>query len=227
MSDTGVSPDDMVEVVVDSREPKNLLGDVAAHPLVANVDQRTLEHGDLRIGEDVLIERKTPSDLASSIVDNRLFEQVRGMAESDPEVVVVLLEGNLTDATDLRYSSLPAAAIHGAVASTLVRAGVPILSCGTREALVDVGIRLGQKAVEEHDTAFGQVEFDHDNSLPPTLSMFGAIPGVGPTTAEALYERYPSIADAVMADPEDFEAIDGIGPKTAATIATTLEANTQ
>ena len=223
---TDVDHDDMVQVIVDTREPNSVLGDVAAHPLVHNCEQEALPWGDLRIG-DVAIERKTPRDLASSIVDNRLFEQTRGLAEAEFSTAVVLLEGEFTEVSNLRYSTLPPTAIRGAVASVLIRAGVPTIACGDREGLIDLAVRLGQQSEREHETAFGQRQFDHDPSLPPTLAIYAAIPGIGHTRAEALYERYPSVADIVTASAADLQEIDGVGQKTAETIIATLQEGTE
>ena len=72
-----------VHVIVDSRE----------HKLMKALDQRKdniayeakqLDIADIVINQDVAIERKEGSDFISSIMDNRLFEQLLRLKDIEP-----------------------------------------------------------------------------------------------------------------------------------------------
>src|SRR4030067_1196716 len=72
----------LVLVLVDSREPQSIIDALSA---VYSVAVSQLAAGDVNVPTPnglLAIERKTPSDLLSSIGDGRLFDQARAMVES-------------------------------------------------------------------------------------------------------------------------------------------------
>jgi len=124
----------------------------------------------------------------------------------------VLLESELPADGD---EGVPAAAVRGSVASITARLGTPVIPCSDTARLVDLAVRLGRKHVEEPSTrglpAGPVTAFD----APTAKRMDGCIDGIGPNTADRLYEAYPSVVDLGAASPEELTAIDGIGPKRA------------
>lgn len=205
-----------VTVAVDDREPATLVDAVRSHPDVAAVEVGRLDAGDLVIG-DVGIERKTLPDYVNGLIGRSspdLFEQVERLAASF-EHAYLLLEAELpADGTE----GVPASAVRGSVASITARRDTPVVPCSDLERLVDLAVRLGRKHVEEPSQPAlpdGAVTVRDE---PTAKRIYGCIDGVGPETAERLYEAFPAVADLLDAPREELTAVEGIGPKRAAAI---------
>ncbi|HYW91623.1 MAG TPA: ERCC4 domain-containing protein [Gammaproteobacteria bacterium] len=82
-----------ITVVADDRErPGRLFAELAVRPEVRLRTER-LPAGDYRVDASFLVERKTLTDLAASIVSGRLFAQALRLARVDGLRPVLLLEG--------------------------------------------------------------------------------------------------------------------------------------
>ncbi|QLG61433.1 helix-hairpin-helix domain-containing protein [Halorarum salinum] len=202
-----------ITVAVDDREPAAVAEAVRAHPDVGAAEVSRLVAGDLVAGE-VGVERKTLRDYASALVGRSgpdLYDQVRRLSEAYAHPYV-LLEGELPADGD---EGVPAAAVRGSAASITARLGVPVVPCSDLERLVDVAVRLARKHVEEPSTPAPPRGSVTALDAPTPKRMYGCIDGVGPDTADQLYEAYPAVADLLAASPEELMAVDGVGPKRA------------
>ncbi|NEU55607.1 ERCC4 domain-containing protein [Halorussus sp. MSC15.2] len=228
-------------VALDDREPPGLRRAVEAHDDVDAVEVRRLPAADIavlgefstprdspdgperRVAGSVGIERKTVDDYVSSALGTTgtdLREQVEKMADAYDHAYV-LLEGDLSD-VGARRPGLSSAAVHGTMASFAARHDTPVIPCSDRERLVDVAIRLLRKHGEEaspRPLSGGTVT---GYAAPTTKRLFGVIEGVGPQTADALYERFPSVEALLAATPADLREVEGVGEKRAAAIFETL-----
>lgn len=209
-----------VVVAVDDREPSVVVDTVRAHADVERADVDRLAAGDLVVGE-VGIERKTLSDYVSALVGRSspdLYDQARRLGASYAHPYLLLEDQFPADGDE----GVPAAAVRGSAASITARLGVPVVPCSDLERLVDMAVRLGRKHVEAPSkpalpagavTALGE---------PTTKRMYGVVDGVGPETADRLYEAYPSVAEALGASPEELMTVEGVGPKRAESIYAAL-----
>ena len=77
-----------------------------------------LDVGDIIIG-DVIIERKTSTDLEASIIDGRFFNQIKNLKENCGNILI-LIEGN-------NYYRLSKNAIRGAILSAILDFNVKII----------------------------------------------------------------------------------------------------
>ena len=204
-----------LSVVVDDREPAGVRRAVEAHPDVASVEVRRLPAGDIAV-DGVGIERKTVEDYANSAIGatgTDLREQIEKMARAYDHAYV-LLEGDLSEVGD-RRPGLNAAAVHGTLASFLARHDAPVVPCSDRERLVDVAIRLIRKHREEPSARPLPTGAVTGRSEPVAKRMYGCIDGVGPRTADALHEAFPTVERLVAATREELLAVEGVGEKRA------------
>lgn len=207
-----------VAVVVDDREPSRVVDAVRAHDDVERVEVRRLDAGDVVVGE-VGIERKTLPDYVRTLVgrgDPDLYDQVRRLTEAYAHPYLLLEAEFPADADE----GVPAAAVRGSAASVTARLGAPVVPCSDLDRLVDVAVRLGRKHVEDPSASRGRLPSGSVTGLdaPTAKRMYGCIDGVGPGTAERLYEAYPTVEGLLAASTEDLLAIDGIGPSRAEAI---------
>lgn len=211
-----------VSVVVDDREPPSVVAAVRAHTDVAAVEVRRLAAADIAIGA-VGFERKTSADYLGSALGRTgsdLREQVRGMREAY-EYAYVLVEGDLRDVEAVR-PGVADASVRGSIASITARLGVPVLPCGDRERLVDMAVRIARKHTEDPSRRPLTPSAVSGRDEPTAKQMYGCIDGIGPGTAEALYEVFPTVESLVAATTEDLLAVDGVGEHRAEAIQAAL-----
>lgn len=218
----GSSVASSVSVIVDDREPRSVVETFRAHPEVADVTVRRLDAGDV-VAAGVGFERKTVGDYLGSAMGRRgsdLADQVRRMSESYDHAYV-LLEGTIAN-LEAHWPGVPVASIRGTLASITARTGVPVIPCGDRERLVDVAVRIARKHVEDPSPKPLGRSAVRSRDEPTSKRMYGCIEGIGPGTAEALYEQFPTVESLVAADEEELLAVDGVGPVRAAAILAAL-----
>jgi ERCC4-type nuclease len=186
-------------------------------------DGQVEEGDDGRVEGTVGIERKTVDDYASSALGTTgtdLREQVVKMTDAFDHAYI-LLEGDLSE-VGARRPGLNAEAVHGTMASYAARHDTPVVPCSDRRRLVDVAIRLLRKHTEEPGSRLLPGGTVTGHATPTTKRMFGCIEGVGPKTADALYEAFPSVETLLEATREELLSVDGVGEKRADAIFETL-----
>jgi len=93
MTTTNPSP---IRIVVDDREKRSGLIEILAATQAVSVSTDRLLCGDYEVGDNLLFERKTLTDLAASIKDGRIFRQGCRLAQSNKRGIIIL-EGTSRD----------------------------------------------------------------------------------------------------------------------------------
>jgi Fanconi anemia group M protein len=197
------------KIIVDQRERSSqLVGKLTE--LGAVLQFKTLKVGDYVISENVAIERKTFNDFAGSIVDRRLFEQIRAMKEaySSP---ILLLEGKGPTTRGLSEEAL-----RGALVSVILDFGIPILWVeDTKEAakfLMTIARR--EQGGTNRDVNL------KDRKRPKTPDeekeyVVASLPFVESATAKRLLLVFKTVEAIFSASEKELMEVEGIGPKKA------------
>ena len=191
-----------IPVVVDHRESRSGLPD-RLRELGLNVEVRELGVGDVVIGNQIVVERKTTGDLLSSLNSGRLFKQAyRLRACSRP---LLVLEGDPWELID----SDQATAARGALLTLLTGYRIPIAqTCSLAETAACL-VHLATQAERR--------ERRRNQSRPATsrereaLTILEALPEVGPARARALYRAFGSVAALAGTDVDTLARVPGIG----------------
>lgn len=221
------------QAVIDSREPDDIKNVVGQELKDKNFEVSIQEEaqGDFHYPhQDVVIERKTPSDLAQSIQDRRISEQAdRMIAEHDH--VYLIIEGdpfNLTH-TDLNHNS-----IRGQLISLAAKRGIKILPTNDKNGTAFTVRRLFQRYKDgDHKTNTEYLK-THDTGEVENvkLAMLTQINGLSKSKAENVLEKldgeFSSAYSAIAGGKthllrSNLEEIDGIGPKTSEKIVNALK----
>ncbi|MHA1792110.1 MAG: ERCC4 domain-containing protein [Promethearchaeota archaeon] len=116
-----INDEKTARVVMDNREPANIRKWLEEEGIA--VDVKRLDVGDYLIEPGVIIERKSGNDLTSSIMDNRLFEQVNRLFETGASPVLILEDfSSIFKNTGMRSSS-----IFGALVYLAWRFKIPVI----------------------------------------------------------------------------------------------------
>ena len=114
----------MLEIIIDQREPLELKQHCLFNLYTTHL--RNLELGDIILKTptlELIIERKTISDLASSIRDGRLREQKIRLIKNYPRKnIIYIIEGDITkNNSSMKFNKINKYTIYSSIINMLVR----------------------------------------------------------------------------------------------------------
>ena len=178
-----------------------------------------LPAGDYRIGDEILIERKTVPDLHGSLGRNRLWAQL-GRLRDAAAYPYLLVEG-----TDLDTGPRHPNAIRGALLA-VADSGIALLWSrdldDTALWIHRLALRHARRAAATSRPSATRRTFQPAPLADPRLGVLAAVPGISTETAKTLLDRFGSIEHLVAAGPDQWATVGGIGTVRAHALATTL-----
>ncbi|MCJ7648255.1 MAG: hypothetical protein MUP85_06555 [Candidatus Lokiarchaeota archaeon] len=140
----------MLNIIVDTRE-KKLMKILDQKKETINYKVEQLDVADIIISEEVAIERKEGSDFVSSIMDNRLFEQMMRLKETYSKPILILegLNDNVFENTGMKINS-----IYGALCKVSYVMGISVVP--TRN-LDDTVIAIERIAFREQSKGYDAI----------------------------------------------------------------------
>jgi DNA excision repair protein ERCC-4 len=201
------------QLVVDHSEGRSALLDAVRRSGMFEVRMAHLATGDYLIDDDVLIERKSVSDFAASLVDGRLFPQVARLAHSCYRSLL-LIEGHApTSIPDVHAHS-----IEAALASIAAMWRLPLLHSADSEQSVRLLRFLAEQAGGPHERVLRRFDRKPKRLASRRLLLLQGLPGVGPTLAHRLLVHFGCIERVFTADASALAEVRGVGAKKAARI---------
>ena len=207
----------MQRILVDHREKDSAIMRYALLAPEAKVEVTQLDVGDYADPDGKIhIERKSAEDFTASIIDRRLFTQVRLAAEREANLVF-LIEGD-----PFGVQRISPEAVAGAISYLAVVESIPVVMVSNpRESAMMI------KTLIRHATDGLGYEI---NLMPPKpktvidqrLFVFSSLPGVGEKTAQELLQHFGSVRSMMAATEADLQAVPGIGKKMAQKIMDVL-----
>jgi ERCC4-related helicase len=196
-----------IVIIVDSRE----LGAVTTRELVrlgAHVKSESLLVGDFVLSDRAIVERKEIEDLASSIIDGRLFEQAIGLKKYERPIIIV--EGE----NPMGSGRVRPEAILGAYASLLIDYGIPILWSpnSTYSAQLMLAIARREQVQEKRGPRI------MSGPKPPTIEVqqefiVASLPSIDRVRARNLLNALNTVERIFSASKEELKSVNGIGEK--------------
>jgi ERCC4-type nuclease len=175
---------------------------------------KRLTMGDFQVDGRLLFERKTLPDFALSVIDGRLFRQMARLAAS-PFKGVLILEGK---SRDLRQGEIHREALQGALISTSLVLGIPVLRALSPEETARLLVYAGRQVNRVAAGGLPRSGFRPKGKRKQQLYILQSLPGVGPSRAARLLERFGSVQNVLNAGLEDLTAVDGVGTNIARNI---------
>ncbi len=204
------------KIICDAREQA---GGVVKHlsQLGVQVETRTLEVADFILSDRIAIERKTGKDFVDSLVDGRLWEQLKNL-KTYPRPYLILEGEGLQG-----HRNIAPEAIMAALASTTVDFGIPVLQ--TRDSLETArflhAVAKREQGRENRALAIRPAPPRSDDDT--QLFILAGLPGVSGKRADALLAHFGSVSAVFMASEEALAQVPGIGTKVAADIRAILD----
>ncbi len=190
------SPEKSVHIIVDKREHKLIaLLDKKKDTITYETEQ--LDIADIIISDEVAIERKEGFDFVSSIMDNRLFEQLLRLKDTYPTPIIVLegLNDNVFNKVGMKISS-----IYGALAFVSYKLGVSVIPTRNLEDTAIVIERIAYREQVKNDMPLLSRKAPKGMTIEDRrIYIIEGLVDIGPKKAKLLIEKFKTPSSVVKA----------------------------
>lgn len=196
------------EITVDHRESSSSL----VKQLVLDgfkIKLAQLQVADYLIGSRILVERKTTQDFSKSIIDGRLFKEIKDLKETSPHPLLVIEGEDLYTASTLKPEAVRAACV-----SIMVDFNIPIIMTKNGQ---ETGRYFATIARREMEKLKGKkIPITRIEKTPQKLSdiqeyVVAGLPSIDTVRAKRLLGRLKTLEQVFTAEEEDLVDIEGIG----------------
>ncbi|MDD5417039.1 MAG: ERCC4 domain-containing protein [Candidatus Aenigmarchaeota archaeon] len=181
-----------------------------------DIEKKMLLYGDFMVSDRVCIERKTAQDFLSSIIDKRLFLQLKDMKENYDKPIL-LIEGN-----DL-YGRLHPNVVRGALAAIALDFKVPVI--WTRDVAETAGIIywIARREQFQENRTISYIEKKKASSIKEQQELIvHGLPGVSIIRARSLLKHFKTPEKIFNATEKELADAKNIGKVTAKKIKKVL-----
>jgi DNA excision repair protein ERCC-4 len=178
--------------------------------LGVDVQAARLPAGDYVVSDRLVVERKGATDLAASIKDRRLFEQLSRLADAYPSVVLIV-EGDPVHMQE--------AAWHGALGRALTLGASVLRTRDTYETAEWIArlYRLEGKPASR-PRGVPRLRRPTEDDLQTAEDVLRCLPGISTVGAGRLLAHFGSLERVFAARHEELLEVRGIGPVRARTL---------
>lgn len=188
-----------IKIIADNRE-KNSLVISQLISLNADVELKQLEVADYLVN-DIAVERKTFSDLQSSIINKRIFSQLENLKQYKNSLLIIEGESDLF---------IHENATRGFILSATMDYQIPIVFSKDSADTAKYLLVLAKRTINKESSLRQSITFK--SKLEQLQYILEGFPGIGPVTAKKLIKKFKSIKNILNA-PEP-ELIEILGKKT-------------
>lgn len=208
-----------VKIIVDHRESRSPVMRFLTQKDVM-VEPQQLDVGDYIVSSRIGIERKTVDDFLGSLIEGKLFVQMKNLRATYSRPLLLIEGEGLLTKRNMSHN-----AIFGSIAAIIVDFGIPIVTTQTPQETADFLSVMAQREQKEGDRAVAirGEKIGHTLSEQQQFLVEG-LPNVSAVLAQRLLQHFGSIRALANATEEDLCKIPGIGKLIAADILKILNA---
>lgn len=206
MKNQKVLKTDRIVIIADNREfASKVVKELARLDCI--VKPKQLEVGDYILSERVCAERKTSADFLGSIIDQRIFKQLRDLKNSFEKPILIIEGHDLYTQRNVHPN-----AIRGALASIAIDYAIPILWTKEPEetAAILYWIARREQIDEERSLSIrGQRKTMTQKEQQEFL--VAGLPGINTKISRRLLEKFKTPEKVFRASEERLKKVEGIG----------------
>ena len=202
------------QVIADHRESKSGVGEYLAALPGVRLRWEKLWTGDYIVEEGAIFERKTASDFAASLLDQRLFSQAKRLADQ-PLRAAFIIEGSTDDWSRL---GIRREALQGALITLALIFDLAVFRSLNPKETSQILIYAGHQFARLRQDAPRYRIYKAKKRRTQQMHLLATLPAVGPDRAYRLLDHFGSVQACITAPARELQKVPGIGPKTAAAI---------
>ena len=206
-----------LRIVVDEREKKSGIPGLLKG-IGINLEIKTLPIGDYIVAPETIVERKTISDLVSSVFDGRLFDQCNRLKEHY-KFPILLIEGNIDEIEELTENSL---VFYGAISSIALDFKIPVIHTPNASHTSKLLISMCSRKDASKGPFIKKIRKSRDIQK-QQLSMLCSLPGVGEKTAIRMLEKFGTPLMVLSSSITELSKVGGLGEARAKNIKKVLQ----
>ena len=196
-----------IHIIADDRENKSdVINELSKFENV-NLSIKRLSIGDYRIGNRVIVERKTLNDFAISIVDGRLFKQMVYLANSKPKGVLIL-EGMAGSSVEIGVAR---EAMQGALITVSLILGIPVLRSRNPAETAKLIVFIARQIESIANGGVQRHGYQPKGLRCRQRYILQGLPKIGREKADRLLDRFGSVEAVISAGIDDLQTVAGIG----------------
>jgi DNA excision repair protein ERCC-4 len=170
-----------------------------------------------------IFERKTASDFASSLIDQRLFSQAKRLADQ-PLRSGLIIEGRSEDWSKL---GVRRESPQGALITLTLIFDLPVFRSRDRKETAQLLVYAGYQFARLREDVPRYRFHKAKRRRTQQLHLLASLPSVGLDRAYRLLDHFGSVQACLTANADELEKVPGIGPKTAAAIRGLVSSETK
>lgn len=208
-----------LKIIVDHRESRSPVMRFLTQKDII-VEPQQLDVGDYIISSRIGIERKTVDDFLSSLLEGKLFVQMKNLRATYSRPLLLIEGEGLLTKRNISHN-----AIFGSFAAIIVDFGIPIITTQSSQETADFLAIMAQREQKEGDRAVAI----RGEKTARTISeqqqfLIEGLPNVSAVLAQRLLQHFGSVRAVANATEEELCKITGIGKNIAADILKILNA---
>ena len=206
-----------LRIVADEREKKSGIPSLLKG-IGINLEIKTLSIGDYIVAPETIVERKSISDLVSSVFDGRLFDQCNRMKENF-QFPIIIIEGNTDKIEELVENPF---VFYGAVSSVAIDFKIPIISTPNASHTAKLLVSMCSRKDTTKGPFIKKIR-KSDDVQKQQLSVLSSLPGVGEKVAIRMLEKFGTPLKVFSASSTELSKISGLGESRAKKIKKMLQ----
>ena len=210
-----------LRIVVDEREKRSGIPSLLKG-IGINLEIKTLPVGDYIVAPETIVERKSISDLVSSVFDGRLFDQCNRMKENF-QFPIIIIEGDTNEIEELIENPF---VFYGAVSSVAIDFKIPIISTPNASHTAKLLVSMCSRKDVTKGPFIKKIR-KSDDPQRQQLSVLSSLPGVGEKTAIRMLEKFGTPLKVFSASSTELSKISGLGELRAKKIKKMLQAKSK
>jgi ERCC4-related helicase len=208
-----------LKIIVDHRESRSPVMRFLTQKDIV-VEPQQLDVGDYIVSSRIGVERKTVDDFLHSLIEGKLFVQMKNLRATYSRPLLVIEGDGLLTKRNISHN-----AIFGSFTAIMVDFGIPIITTHTPQETADFLSVMAHREQKDSDRAVAV----RGEKTTRTLSeqqqfLVEGLPNVSAVLAQRLLQQFGSIRSLVNASEEDLRQVNGIGKNIAAEILKILTA---
>ena len=208
-----------ISIIVDHRESRSAVMRFLTQKDIT-VEPQQLDVADYVLSSRIAVERKTVDDFLSSLIEGKLFVQMKNLRSTYSRPLLLIEGDGLLTKRNVSHN-----AIFGCFAAIMVDFGIPIITTHNSQETADFLAVMAQREQKEGDRAVAI----RGEKIGRTLSeqqqfLVEGLPNISVVLAQRLLQHFGSIRSLANASEEELCHIEGIGKNTATDIVKILNA---